>query len=39
MRLIKLFLLFLLFISPCSIAKNKLVYYQPESIELKGFIS
>lgn len=38
MGLIKLILLFLLFISPCSVAKNKLVYYQPESVELKGFI-
>lgn len=38
MWLIKLFLLCLLFISPYSIAKNKLVYYQPQSIELEGFI-
>jgi len=38
MRYGKLFLIFLFFISPLVIAKNQVVYYEPKSVELIGFV-
>src|SRR5205814_7977358 len=38
MRLIKLLLLLLIFISPISMARNHLVYFEPKYVELNGVI-